>query len=203
MMNRWISIISLLVLILSGCVSLDNIAEEKEFDGGIYYTYGNGDVTFSVDNQLTESEVDSLLSNHDLSLAESDSLLRDPDSRVSRSGWTLTAFDNLLISYSIPLAEFTISGDGSGSQIIIGERIDMIDRKSLDVPLGINRGFKGADPGQSEKTKFVFSGNSSEERVYLSGTFNNWSTLSHPMELRGDSWELDWIWHQASTTIAL
>ena len=57
MMNRWISIISLLVLILSGCVSLDNIAEEREFDGGIYYTYGNGDVTFSVDNQLTELTV--------------------------------------------------------------------------------------------------------------------------------------------------
>jgi hypothetical protein len=190
-MNRWTSIISLLVLILSGCVSLDNIAEEKEFNGGIYYTYGNGNVTFSVDHQLTDMEVDSLLSIHELSLAESDSLLRYSDEKISRSGWTLTAFDDLLISYTIPLAEFSISGEGAGSQIIIGERIDLIDRKSLDVPYGINTGFKGQDPGRTEKTRFIYSGDSNEGQVYLSGTFNNWSTLSQPMEFRGNSWVLE------------
>jgi hypothetical protein len=191
MMNRWITIISFLMLILSGCVSLDNIAEDKEFDGGVYYTYGNGNVTFSVDNTLMEAEVDSLLSLHDLSLAESDSLLRYSENKVARSGWTLTAFDELLISYAIPLAEFNINGDISGSQIILGERIDMIDRNSLDVPFGINSGFKGVDPGPTRKTKFVFSGASSNQQVYLSGTFNNWSTLSHAMKFTGDSWELE------------
>lgn len=185
-MNRLLHIL-LAAALISGCVSGDRLVDGWQESEPLSYIYDQGQVLVSVDNSLPPLEVDSLLATIGINRAEVDVLQLSQDSLKTSNGWELIAYDEDRIVFRKPLSQFGTDGDDL-TKVWMGDRIKTVDYSALDVPYGSNAFKNGPDIGARTPIRFTLKGHDEAKHVYLSGTFNNWSTLSNPMEFQNGAW---------------
>lgn len=160
-------------------------------DEHVDYRYEDGLVIAEFERLENTEELDLLLSKIGSSESISDSLNRISSERYTESGWELIYMDDQKIVYQKSLGNLATSS--FEEHIFIDEDpIAYKQKYNLDVRYGVNK-FKRESVRQKEDSIFTFkyAGNSKVGSVYLSGTFNDWSTMSIPMKKNGDQWQVD------------
>ncbi|MEO1627465.1 MAG: glycogen-binding domain-containing protein [Bacteroidota bacterium] len=154
------------------------------------YSYKDGNVIVSFDNVQDKNLLNRLLATIGSSLAMTDSLYQLKDNRLSPLGWELIQYDDLTIAYQKSLRKLS---KGKKKDFYFNGSTDGDAKKpyELDVPYGINV-FKRSSVVMDGSGAYVFRlfDLPKARNVYLSGTFNNWSTLAMPLRKDGDAWTL-------------
>jgi 1,4-alpha-glucan branching enzyme len=120
-------------------------------------------------------------------------MLKRDFSALNEDGWDLTGNENGLAQFSRSLAELNENPQSRPFQITT--RIPQIDGKPGypdKVDYGVNR-YRKATVYElaSGFTRFILPGNLRANRVFLSGSFNNWSTLKGAMVKTEGGWMID------------
>ncbi|MEM1321627.1 MAG: hypothetical protein AAGG75_15320 [Bacteroidota bacterium] len=169
------------VLWIAGTV----IAQEEH----VSYHYKGGTVIVKFDHVQDSAQLDDLLQTIGSSKAITDSLQGLKRKRLTPSGWELVAYDQDKIEYRKKLRD--LSSD-SKSSFFLTERedYDKIQAYNLDVKYGVNR-FREPSVVHQGNNVYTFKllDYPNARQVYLSGTFNNWSTLGQPMQRGEEGWE--------------
>jgi hypothetical protein len=179
----------LVVLIL--CVSISASQAQEDH---IQYEYKNGNVIMSFDNLEDTVLLDGLLQSTGTNKAITDSLSGLSGRKVSPSGWELIDYNDGKIVYRKSIKDFK-SESTTRNFFFDYEDKALIQNHNLDVASGINH-FKKRKPSVKrkgkEEEKFTFKLIDRDyEQVYLSGSFNNWSTLEYSMHLNDGIWRID------------
>jgi hypothetical protein len=148
-------------------------------------------VVFSIDLNMIESELDSILVSFGVSRDVLQSVWSEKMD-TTFNGWKLTLFSDDVIELTKGL-----STPGKGFQMP-GEMIIMEDvgANGLDhtyfpvADYGTNE-FKSKPSvyEDGEYTYFIYKDDLNARSVYLSGNFNSWSTLENPMYRTANGWE--------------
>lgn len=176
----------ILVLIL-----ISSFASSFSQEEGIKYIYDEGNIRVQFNQNADSLKLNHMLSRINCSLAIVDSLNKLSGAKVSESGWELTEYNDDIIEFRKTIDNLTSSG--KNEHVIIDDNIT-IDKSiyNLDVKYGINKFKKVNTVVETDENHFTFylDGHSNAKQVYLSGTFNNWSTLGLPMTREGNRWAI-------------
>ena len=183
-----ISILQGLFLVMLCFVSISASQAQEDH---LHYEYKDGNVIMTCDNLKDTVLLDQLLQSADCSKAITDSLSRLPGKKVSPSGWELIHYSDDKIVYRKSMNDFT-SGSSVRNFFFEEEEKALKQNYNLDVASGFNqfKKRKGAinKKGEGEFTFKIIDRN--YDQVYLSGSFNDWSTLEYPMRLNDGIWRI-------------
>lgn len=172
------------------CLSISALKAQEEH---LKYEYKGGFVLLYADNLEDTLLLDNLLQSIDCTKAITDSLSALSENKISPSGWELIQNSEQTIVYRKPMKAFKT--DSSTPNFFFEDDVEESNHNyELDVVYGINN-FKGRMPSKRRNDEDVFTfkldGKHNYENVFLSGSFNNWSTMSHPMHLNDGVWSVD------------
>lgn len=160
-------------------------------DESVKYLYDEGNVRVQFNSDADSLKLNRELKRINCSLAIVDSLNKLTGPKVSESGWELTEYNEDIIEFKKTIN--SLSSSGKNEHIFIDDNIS-IDQSiyNLDVKYGINKLKKEGVIKEKEENLFTFylDGHSKTKQVYLSGTFNNWSTLGLPMTKEENGWSI-------------
>ena len=176
----------LFLVILLCCVSISKSLAQEEH---LQYEYKDGIVIMTCDHLKDSVLLDRLLQSIGTTIAITDSLSGLSGKKVSPSGWELIHYNDEKIVYSKSIKDFKSE---SSAPNFFFEDEDLKQNYNLDATSGINH-FKKRKPsirrkGEEEFTFYLTDRN--YDQVYLSGSFNNWSTLEYPMHLNDGIWRI-------------
>lgn len=176
--RSWLGIVAL--LLIGTCVQAQ--------DQHVSYRYKDGYVIVKFDRiqdtALLNKELETIGSSIDIS----ESLNKTNRKKTTVLGWELISYDEQKIEYKKTIGDLS---SGNTPDFIFEEETISKEGKTygLDVVYGINK-FKKTSIIQEEDNVFQFnlSGHPKANSVFLSGTFNNWSTLKTPMNKINGVW---------------
>ncbi len=180
--------IFLVMLLL--CFSVTEVNAQEEH---LNYEYKNGNVILTCDNLEDSVLLDALLQSADCTKSITDSLSTLSGKKVSASGWELIYYSDEKIVYRKSMKDFK-SGSSTRNFFFEDEEEELKQNYNLDVVSGVNA-FKNRKPSVNRDEDDVFTFQLFSKRnykdVYLSGSFNNWSTMEHLMHLNDGIWSVD------------
>jgi hypothetical protein len=156
----------------------------------VVYQFKDGNVIVEFTNGDDANIYNSLLGKCGASIQINDSLQALNGKKITPTGWELIYYDNTKCVYQKPIGE--LNAGGKEGHIFIDEENTLLENKyNLNVRYGVNK-FKAETITRKLGDVFTFKyyGKDNTRSVYLSGTFNDWSTLETPMKKVGDFWEV-------------
>lgn len=178
--------LSAMVMFFALTYSTANAQEEN-----IEYAYDNGNITVRFNAKVDSIKLEQMLQTINCSIAIADSLKDLSAYKVSESGWELSLFSKDIIEFRKKLDH--LKSDGKNEHILLDDQVSINNQTyNLDVTYGLNQFKNKPSIVEVEENLFTFylDGYANSKQVYLSGTFNNWSTLGLPMRLNGNRWEI-------------
>jgi type 1 glutamine amidotransferase len=178
---------TLLIMLMIGANLLSIYGQEDN----VTYNYKDGSIIAEFERIDDLEHVDYLLSKIGSSIAITDSLNLISGKKLNAAGWELIYVDDEKIVYEKELGK--LASSSSDAHIFMDEDPIFLEKNyNLDVRYGVNQ-FKRESVRQKEDSLFTFkyAGKEKTESVYLSGTFNEWSTMSTPMKRINDEWQID------------
>ncbi|HEY2580437.1 MAG TPA: hypothetical protein VGI43_01445, partial [Mucilaginibacter sp.] len=150
-------------------------------------------LVLQIDLQSSKNELDSILKVAGLNSSNTEKILRGDYSVLSADGWNLTRQENSTIEFNRSLID--LNNNPQSKPYSITTRIPQIGGKPgypAKVNYGINKYARvTVYELASGLTRFIFPGAQDAKRVFLSGNFNNWSTLKGFMKKTDGGWLLD------------
>jgi hypothetical protein len=156
----------------------------------VVYQFKDGKVIVEITKEDDASIYNSLLGKCGSSIQINDSLQSLSGKKITPTGWEMIYYDDAKCVYQKPIAE--LSAGGKEGHIFIDEENTLSENKyDLNVRYGVNN-LKSEKVTRKLGDVFTFRyyGKSNTKTVYLSGTFNDWSTLATPMKRVGGLWEV-------------
>ena len=156
----------------------------------VNYQYVDGDILLSFDHLSDSIQMETLLKTINSSLKNVDSLSVLSGKKMTDSGWELINYDAEKIEFKKALND--LEAKGKTNYFFVDEyKEDQFVNYNLNVRYGVNN-FKKNTPEEKEENVFTFylDNYPKAKSVYLSGSFNNWSTLGLPMEKDGERWKV-------------
>jgi 1,4-alpha-glucan branching enzyme len=146
-----------------------------------------------MDLQSSKNELDSILKVAGLDSSNTEKISRADFSGLSADGWNMSRQENSMVEFNRSLMD--LNNDLQSKPYWITTRIPQINGKPgypAKVNYGINKYAKvTVYELASGFTRFIFPGAQQAKRVFLSGSFNNWSTLKGVMKKTDGGWLLD------------
>jgi hypothetical protein len=146
-----------------------------------------------IDINTPKNSIDSILKRAGVINVNAQDIINGHYSALINGGWLLVKKQDNVIQFNFSIK--TLKGNPQQSPYFVtSSAIKTSDRHGYpdDIVYGIN---KFAAPTVTELpsglTRFYFKGSLSARRVFLSGSFNDWSTLQGLMSKSGDGWIID------------
>ena len=177
-------------LLFFGIFILGHLQLQAQEEDKVSYSYKKGEVYVNLDRQADSTSLENLLQSIGSSLAITDSLAQLKSNKVTASGWRLMTYNKSKIVYKKTLnkleskakQEFFFTDDGKKKAVFNATADAVYGRNNFHRPSVVETA-----PGVFT---FQLSGFPKAEKVYLSGTFNNWSTTLSQMEKLEDGWSI-------------
>ncbi len=150
-------------------------------------------LVLQIDLKSTQKQLDSILNVAGISKANTEKLSLGDFSVLKDDGWNFGEKNGNVIRFERSLAD--LSNNPQSRPYRITTRIPSLDGKPgypTPVNYGINK-FRKITVYElaSGLTRFILPGYERSKRVFLSGSFNNWSTLKGLMKRADGGWLLD------------
>ena len=177
----------LVMLFMWGSISASQAQEDH-----LLYEYKDGNIIMTCDNLKDTVLLDRLFQSTGTTKAITDSLSGLSGRKMSPSGWELIDHSDGKIVYRKSMKDFK-SDSSTRNFFFEDEEKELNQNYNLDVASGINK-FKKRKPSVKRKREGEFEFiliDRNYEQVYLSGSFNNWSTRENPMHLNDGLWKID------------
>jgi 1,4-alpha-glucan branching enzyme len=146
-----------------------------------------------IDLHSSKQELDSILKIAGISGSNAEKILKGDFSALSADGWNMAGNENSVVQFERSLID--LNYNPQSEPYWITTRIPQIDGKPgypAKVNYGINKYAKiTVYELSSGFTRFIFPGHLLAKRVFLSGSFNNWSTLKGLMKKADGGWVID------------
>ncbi|MEM9918358.1 MAG: glycogen-binding domain-containing protein [Bacteroidota bacterium] len=152
------------------------------------YRYEDGNVIIAFENIKDKDLLDRYLGTIGSSLSITDSLHRSGGKKKTSLEWELIKYNKRTIEYRKPIKKLASKGK-KDFFFADWDDYDGMMPYELDVAYGVNR-FNQTSVVVEQEDQVVFSLSDfpNASSVYLSGTFNNWSTLGMPMMNVDGAW---------------
>lgn len=159
-------------------------------DENVSYQYEDGMIIVSFTHLKDSIQLENLLETINCSIQDLDSLNRLSTKKLTNSGWELIKYNAEVIEFKKTLNNLEAKGKSNYFFVDENNNGQYVDY-NLNVKYGVND-FKSPNLISEDENVFSFylDNHSKAENVYLSGTFNNWSTLGLPMERENDRWKV-------------
>ncbi len=146
-----------------------------------------------LDLHSSKTEMDSILKAAGLNNPNSAKVLKGDFSALIKDGWNMGNRQNSVIQFDRSLTD--LNDNPQSHPYEITTRMDKFDGGGgypVNVTYGVNK-FANATVYElsSGLTRFIFPGHTNARRVFLSGNFNNWSTLKGLMKKTDGGWVID------------
>ncbi len=183
-----------ILILLSYLVLLNNLAIAQNSNN--YMRIEKGILILSLDNRLAHSTLDSQLLFCSLGKLKYDSLIKWKHTGIYASeGWKVIVKNKHIIEIQKPIEQKVMNYDWShGNANFDLNNVNSIPSKAVindqSITIGFNQ-FKSrvtVYEDANEFTIFFLPNNLKANSVYLSGSFNNWSTLNTPMIKTDSGW---------------
>ncbi len=184
-MKKKINLVLVLMILFAQVLFAQTNDLLRVYDGNLY---------LKINTKCSQKELDSLLRNLNMGKINIGSLQNGQlDTLYLQDGWRIHKTSKAYIELIKTLEQ---------AQHMIDFSSGMHDEKSFsnvqsfypDANYGFNE-FKSKITVQelqnSSKTRFILYGNAKAKNIYLSGSFNKWSTLQHPMIKTDSGWYVD------------
>ncbi|ASU34315.1 hypothetical protein [Mucilaginibacter xinganensis] len=138
-------------------------------------------------------QLDSILKIAGLSNSSTGKVLKGDFTEISKDGWNMTERKGNVIRFDRSLTDLNYNPQSTPYEVTT--RLPNFEGRSgypAPVEYGVNRYAKMTVFGLSSGlTRFILPGYTRARRVFLSGSFNNWSTLRGAMRKVGGGWIID------------
>jgi len=185
MRNKWYSAF---VLILLLCSIKTAIAQNRNS-----LVIARDHLILQIDLQSPKSVLDSVLKTAGISTGSANQLIKGDFNAVVNDGWTMTSRRDNIIQFERPLTDLDNNPQSNPGRITVN--IPNIDGKPGypgEVKFGVNKFAKiTVYELPTGLTRFILPGYERSKRVFLSGSFNNWSTLKGLMKKTDGGWIID------------
>src|SRR5471030_2054124 len=145
------------------------------------------------DLQSSKSELDSMLKVAGISRSGPDKILAGDFKAIIDDGWNMTSRQGNLVEFDRSLTD--LNNNPQSEPYRITTHIPHLDGKPgypAPTKYGVNKYAKITVYELSTGlTRFILPGSERAKRVFLSGSFNNWSTLKGLMKKMDGGWMLD------------
>ncbi|TWI96699.1 AMP-activated protein kinase-like protein [Mucilaginibacter frigoritolerans] len=146
-----------------------------------------------IDLRSSKIQLDSILKIAGIREANTDNIIKGDFGFFKNEGWVFEAKQDNIVKFNRPL--IVLSNNSQRTPYLVTTQIPDINGKSKKSPLvnyGINKFAKiTVYELASGLTRFILPGYERSKRVFLSGNFNNWSTLKGLMKKADGGWLLD------------
>lgn len=177
---RFIHILLLLIASLSG-------AAQKP-----YYKCTDNQLILRVYRSWSKAETDSLLRANDIADLSTDTLFQFQSvGRLANEGWSVYKVKKNYTDIALDLRKSDMM---AFEQPFILEHQDSAQSLNAftDQVFGFNKVKSSIFKELNEThTRFMYQGNGREKSVYISGSFNQWSTTGWPLKQTPDGWMID------------
>lgn len=150
-------------------------------------------LVLQIDLNSPRKELDSILKIAGLSISITGKVLKGDFTDISKDGWNMAERKNDVVRFERSLA--VLNDNPQSTPYEITTHIPDFDGKPgypAKVEYGVNRYAKATVFGLSSGlTRFILPGYTRAKRVFLSGNFNNWSTLRGAMKRAEGGWIID------------
>jgi len=158
------------------CLGLNKVKAQSE---GIEYKIIGTDLFCSIDKSLPAATIDSVLGTCGIKLEDLEGMLWDGN--ASPDDWVVSALEPSRIVLKKPL--HSLKGKPGDQKELMQLLSDEKAAKVPNVAFGYNEFHLPAITElENGLSRFFIKVEGSPQTVFISGTFNNWSTSSHPME---------------------
>ncbi len=186
MIRRAVHITLVLLLLLSSM-------QVAIAQNGNTLTVAEDHLTLRVDLSASKTDLDSLFKMAGVSVPDIKVFLNGDYSAFKNDGWTVVSRENNTIEFERSLAD--LSDNPQNAPYEITTQIPSLEGKPGypdDVKYGMNK-FRRVTVYSlaSGLTRFILPGHTRAKRVFLSGSFNSWSTLKGLMKKIDGGWVLD------------
>jgi hypothetical protein len=154
----------------------------------------NGDhLTLQIDLRSPKKLLDSILNAAGVSITNSERIFKGDFTALYNDGWSSTGQQNNIVRFDKSLD--VLNENPQNDPYVISLQIPQLDGKPgypAEVKYGVNK-FAKATVYElpSGLTRFMLPGFTNVKRVFLSGSFNSWSTLKGLMKKIDGGWVLD------------
>ena len=184
-MRRYSHFVIILFLLLYGLPNVNAqsnnlIAEHKK-------------LVLLIDVKTSKSSIDSILKRAGVTNVDAQDIMSGHYSALINSGWLLVKKQDNVLQFNFSFKSLKENPQQS-PYFVTSSAIKTSDRHGYpdNIVYGVN---KFIAPTVTELpsglTRFYFRGSLTARRVFLSGSFNDWSTLQGLMSKSGDGWIID------------
>jgi hypothetical protein len=156
-------------------------------------TIADDHLVLRIDLKSSRKELDSILEVAGISKSTAAKLLKGDFTAINDDGWNISERQLDIIEFDRPLADLNNNPQSSPWQITT--RIEQIAGRPgypENIVYGVNKFAKiTVYELPTGLTRFILPGFEKAKRVFLSGNFNNWSTLKGLMKKTDGGWMLD------------
>ncbi|MDB5090135.1 MAG: hypothetical protein JWR09_4129 [Mucilaginibacter sp.] len=146
-----------------------------------------------IDLKSPSKQLDSILKIAGISGTNAQKVLKEDFAAIKNDGWNITERKNNIIRFDRSLTVLNDNPQDAPYEITI--HIPDFDGKPgypAKIDYGVNKYAKATVFGLSSGlTRFILPGSTRARRVFLSGSFNNWSTLKGAMKKADGGWIID------------
>ena len=184
MKRYWPHIITLLLL-LSGMVNA--VAQTHN-----NLIAGKGKLILLIDLHSSQAELDSIFKKAAVPAVNKQAFLAGDYSTLTKDGWVMVKRQNNVVQFNRSLKD--MKGNPQENPYIITTNIIKSDPRPgyLNVAYGVNNfAVVTVNELPSGLTRFFLPGHLTAKRAFLSGSFNDWSTLKGAMTKTAEGWIID------------
>ena len=153
----------------------------------------NDRLVLVIDLKSTSADVDSVLTIAGISQAKATMVKKGDFAAINNDGWQLASRQNDIVQFERLLTDLNYNPQDRPFEVTT--MIPSIDGKPgypAEVKYGVNKYAKmTVIELSSGLTRFILPGFERAKRAFLSGSFNNWSTLNGLMKKTDGGWILD------------
>lgn len=146
-----------------------------------------------IDLKSPSKQLDSILKIAGISGTNAQKVLKEDFAAIKNDGWNITERKNNIIRFDRSLTVLNDNPQDAPYEITV--HIPDFDGKPgypAKIDYGVNKYAKATVFGLSSGlTRFILPGYTRARRVFLSGSFNNWSTLKGAMKKADGGWIID------------
>jgi 1,4-alpha-glucan branching enzyme len=156
-------------------------------------TIADDRLVLRIDLKSPRKELDSILEVAGIGASFAQNILRGDFTAMSNDGWNISERQADIIQFNRPLTD--LNNNPQSSPYLITTRIEQTAGRPgypENILYGVNKFAKiTIYELQSGLTRFILPGHGNAQRVFLSGNFNDWSTLKGLMKKTDGGWMLD------------
>lgn len=146
-----------------------------------------------IDLQSPKKSIDSILNIAGVNTQYTDQVIKGDFTALDKDGWNRTERQNNIVRFDRSLTD--LNENPQSAPYLITSQMPQLDGKPgypAEVKYGVNKFAKATVYGLSSGlTRFILPGYTNVKRVFLSGNFNDWSTLKGLMKKMDGGWVID------------